>query len=116
MSIIYDDEEYDYGDPEEGFNIAVGRTEEFRDIAYVLDEYVNALPTSDEQNNQLLELILKEIIAAEKGAFSFGVGLMGMALGIADSENREIEQEDMKRAYELYLAQKEEEKSNKVRH
>lgn len=116
MSIIYDDEEYGYGDPDKGFNMAVGRTEDFHDIAYTLDDYVNALPISNEQNNKLLDLILKQVIVAEKDAFSFGIGLMGMALGIADSENREIEQEDMRKAYKLYLARKEEDEDNKVRH
>lgn len=56
--------------------IKVNRTEEFFQIARELSDYIKKLPLTPDQHNKLVELMIKQVQAAEQGAFNKGF-LMG---------------------------------------
>lgn len=86
-------------------NVSIGRTEEFFNALNEMGDFVDNLPISNEQHNKLTKLTINQLTAAEKGAFQFGIRLMAIALAIADSEEREPDENDLRRAYEMYLEQ-----------
>lgn len=97
-------------------NVTSGRTEGFEDVAIELGDFITQLPISNEQNNQLISLIIQQIAEAEVGAFRFGIQIMGLAMGLANKENREIEEDDLRSAYALFMAKKEAAENSKISH
>lgn len=95
-------------------NVTSGRTEDFENVANELGDFITQLPISNEQNNQLIYLILQQIAEAEVGAFRFGISIMGLALNIADKEGRELEEDDLRKAYDLYMLKKEVEENSEM--
>lgn len=55
--------------------IEINRTEDFDKVAKELSNYISRLPLSHEQNNNLIELMLKQVNAAEEGSFLHGFKL-----------------------------------------
>ena len=88
-------------------DVTSGRTEEFENVAIELENLVTKLPISAKQDSQLTYLTLLLIAEAEVGAFRFGIQIMGLALSIADKEERELEEDDLRKAYDLYMLKKE---------
>lgn len=52
--------------------IEIERTEEFYKAAKELSEYLRSLPLLQPENDALIELIIKQVGAAEQGAFNQG--------------------------------------------
>lgn len=52
-----------------------GRTKEFYARADALGAYLKALPLTNEQNDRLIDLMVKQVTAAETDAFLWGFGL-----------------------------------------
>lgn len=67
VSLPYMDIEF-----EEEVALAIPRSDEFREMAQALSEFINELPISNEQNNQLIDLVKKQVISAEESAAKFG--------------------------------------------
>ncbi|KGE20677.1 hypothetical protein [Paenibacillus wynnii] len=57
--------------------IKIERSDKFNEIAFELSNLISSLPTSSEQNNKLILLMIEQIEQAEKDAFE-----QGMLLGI----------------------------------
>lgn len=55
--------------------IEINRTNEFDNAAKELGDYIARLPLSHEQNDKLIELMLKQVNAAEEGSFLHGFKL-----------------------------------------
>ena len=52
--------------------VAVERTEAFYKAARALSDYLRPLPLGQPENDQLIELIIRQVEAAEQGAFNQG--------------------------------------------
>lgn len=55
--------------------IQIERTDEFVEIAKELSTLISSLPLNREQNDQLIDMIVKQVNSAEKAAFKQGFGL-----------------------------------------
>lgn len=52
--------------------VTVERTEAFYKAARTLSDYLRPLPLGQPENDQLIELIIRQVEAAEQGAFNQG--------------------------------------------
>lgn len=68
--------------------IPIERTEEFYKAAKELDSFITALSLTQPSNDRLVNLIIKQLQASEKGAFAQGFR-MGMEFAKWDMENPE---------------------------
>ena len=53
--------------------IEIERTEEFYNAAKELGEFIKNLPLTSEDNDKLIEAIIKQVHAAEESGYKFGV-------------------------------------------
>ena len=79
---------------------SAGRTEEFVQATQAVEDYLEKLPLTEEQHDRLVDLLVTNIIEAEKGAFLYAVRIAGTAAGAAASEGREIRESDFMEAIE----------------
>lgn len=91
-------------DKESNLDVRVGRTEAFESTTLAVSNYLDSLPITVEQNNKLIELICRNITAAEQGALSFGITIAGAAAAYAAKENRQPEEKDFLKAAKEYGA------------
>lgn len=68
--------------------IQIERSPDFTTIAHEVSAHMSALPLTNEQNNRLVELVIKQINEAETTAFRQGFD-MGVELGRYFAENPE---------------------------
>ena len=68
--------------------IPIERTEEFHKAAKALDDFIAALSLTQPNNDKLVNLIIKQVQASERGAFAQGFR-MGMEFAKWDMENPE---------------------------
>lgn len=59
--------------------IEMRRSEEFNSAAQTLTDFISALPLTRDQNEKLVQLMVDQVIAAERSAFMQGAS---MALGV----------------------------------
>ena len=57
---------------EEDVALVIPRSDRFHEIAHDLGEFIKALPLSNEQNNQLIDLVKKQVLESEETAAKFG--------------------------------------------
>lgn len=67
--------------------IEIPRSEHFEEIAIELSEFIKRLPLSAEDNDGLIELIIKQINEAEHTAFTTGISL-GIEIGQSEDLNK----------------------------
>lgn len=71
----------------EDYAIKIARSEEFQQAAHELSEFIKNLPLTNEQNDKLVELAVKQVQAAERGGFFEGFA-MGKDFGDWDAKQR----------------------------
>lgn len=64
-------------------NVSAGRSEKFVEAANALSAYIKELDLTAEQNDKLIQLMVEQVLVAEKDAFLYGangaIGLMTAA-------------------------------------
>ena len=88
-------------------NVSAGRTEDFLQTTRDVSDYLDTLPLTNEQNNKLIELLCKNVIAAERGAYILGINIAAHAAALAARENRQPVEEDFIAALVAYDAMSE---------
>ena len=56
--------------------IEIQRTEEFENVAHELGDFIKTLQLTQKQNDQLVDLMVKQVNIAEHGAFLQGAGFV----------------------------------------
>lgn len=69
--------------------IKIEHGEECLKVARELSKYISNLPLSVEQNNRLVQLMIAQVEAAERGAFSQGAKV-GMEYGRYESQSDKV--------------------------
>lgn len=69
-------------------DITVGRSEEFDKQTKALSGFIKALPLDRQQNNDLIDEIIKHLIIGENDAFKYGMSI-GVELGKSLEPERE---------------------------
>jgi len=57
--------------------IEIPRTEEFHKAAEALSRFIKELPLSNSDNAELIELIIEQVLEAERSGYKFGIKLAG---------------------------------------
>lgn len=61
-------------------NISKGRTPELFEQTQKLSDYLKALPLSCEQNNTLIEMVVKHLIIAEQNSFRYAMKISSVII------------------------------------
>ncbi len=72
---------------EPAFNTTGGRTPEFMASTQAVSDYLQTLPLTVEQHNQLVGLMTDNVVQAEKGAFGYGFAF-GMKLAAPENKSQ----------------------------
>ena len=74
-------------DTDDEETIEIPRSMEFAESAQKLSEFINKLPLSKEQNDKLIDLMVKHVLTAEDGGFRYGLKI-GIECGKSGNEWR----------------------------
>ncbi len=85
-------------------NVSAGRSEQFLQTALAVSDYLETLPLTNEQNNNLVELICRNVNVAERDAFGLGINIAGYAAALAAKEKRQPIEADFEAALTTYGA------------
>lgn len=73
-------------------DISAGRSEEFHRQTQALSDCIKTLPLDHEENNDLIDEIIKQIIIGEDDAFKYGFSMgveLGKSLGLDQEGNNQ---------------------------
>jgi hypothetical protein len=66
------------------------RTDNFKNIARELSDYINTLPLTNNQHNILIELMIRQVIEAEKEYFDAGLECERDILDMGNNKKEEL--------------------------
>lgn len=73
--------------------ILIDRNEEMLSAARKLSDFINTLNLPADQHNQLVELMIAQVLAAERNAFFEG-GRLGVECGKYEAEHPELQEQE----------------------